>query len=54
MAAGEVYSFLCIDKMAEQMEPVVALAGGEIYAQHVRSYGIVLSVRKRGLQDKGC
>ena len=46
MAAGQEFCFLCIEKMAEKMDRVAALAGGEIIAKDVRSYGVVISVRK--------
>ena len=48
MAAGQEFRFLCIDKMAEKMERIVALAGGEIITRDDRSYGVVISVRKSG------
>jgi hypothetical protein len=47
MAAGQEFSFLCIEKMAEKMDRIVGLAGGEIFARDDRSYGVVLSVRKK-------
>ena len=47
MATGEEYRFLCIPKMAEKMDRVVALAGGEITLREVRPYGVVLGVRKK-------
>ena len=47
MAAGQVFSFLCIEKMAEKMDRLVDLAGGEIFNRDDRSYGVVISVRKK-------
>jgi hypothetical protein len=47
MAAGQEFRFLCIDKMAEKMDRIVALAGGEILDKDVRSYGVVIFVRKK-------
>ena len=46
MSPGEKYCFLCVNKMAEGMNRVVSLAGGEIIARDNRSYGVVLTVRK--------
>jgi hypothetical protein len=52
---------MCNHKMAEQMEPVIAGAGGEISEKDVRSYCVVMFVRKKAysageekitLQDK--
>jgi len=48
MAAGQEFRFLCIEKMAEKMDRVVALGGGEIIDKDVRSYGVVIGVRKKG------
>ena len=50
MAAGQEFCFLCIEKMAEKMDRIVALAGGEILNRDVRSYGVVICVRKTGRQ----
>lgn len=47
MAAGQQFHFLCNDKMAEKMDRIVDLAGGEIFDRDDRSYGVVLSVRKK-------
>ena len=47
MEAGQEYCFLCIDKMAEKMDRIVGLAGGEIITTDVRSYGVVICVRKK-------
>ena len=46
MTPGQEYCFLCIDKMAEKMDRIVALAGGEIFDRDDRSYGVVICVRK--------
>ena len=50
MAAGQEFCFLCIEKMAEKMDRIVALAGGEIFNRDVKSYGVVICVRKTGQQ----
>jgi len=47
MNPGEQYCFLCVSKMAEGMDRVVSTAGGEILARDDRSYGVVLTVRKK-------
>ena len=47
MAVGQEYSFLCVEKMAANMDRVVSLAGGEIVSRDDRSYGVVLGVRKK-------
>lgn len=47
MAAGQEFCFLCIEKMAEKMDRIVALAGGEVFNKDVRSYGVVICVRKK-------
>ena len=47
MAVGQKFRFLCTDKMAKQMDRIVALAGGEITDREDRSYGVVLSVQKK-------
>jgi hypothetical protein len=47
MAQGEEYTFLCKDIMAEKMDRVVTNAGGEIIEKDARSYGVVISVRKK-------
>jgi len=47
MTAGQEFHFLCDPKMDEKMDRVVALAGGEITNRDIRSYGVVVSVRKR-------
>jgi hypothetical protein len=46
MAAGQEFRFLCIEKMAEKMDRIVALGNGEIFERDVRSYGVVIAVRK--------
>jgi len=46
MAASQEFRFLCTDKMAEKMDRIVTLAGGEIITRDDRSYGVVISVRK--------
>jgi hypothetical protein len=47
MAPGQEFRFLCIEKMAEKMDRLVALNGGEIIDRDDRSYGVVISVRKK-------
>jgi hypothetical protein len=47
MAASEEFHFLCNEIMADKMDRVVALAGGEILNKDVREYGVVVSVRKK-------
>jgi hypothetical protein len=47
MKPGREFHFLCADKMAARMDRVVELAGGEITAKDTRSYGVVVSVRKK-------
>lgn len=47
MIAGQEFCFLCIEKMAEKMDRIVALAGGEIFNRDDRSYGVVIFVRKK-------
>ncbi len=44
---GQSFCFLCVPKMAEKMDKVVERGDGEIVEKDVRSYGIVLSVRKK-------
>lgn len=46
--AGQEFHFLCVEKMAEKMDKVVALGDGEVFDRDVRSYGVVISVRKKG------
>lgn len=47
MAAGQNFHFLCNEKMAEKMDKIVDMAGGEIFDKDMRSYGVVISVRKK-------
>jgi hypothetical protein len=47
MVSGQEFIFLCEGKMAEKMNRVVDLGGGEIFDRDVRSYGVVISVRKK-------
>lgn len=47
MVAGQEFHFLCNKKMAEKMDRVVRLGGGEIFERDDRSYGVVISVRKK-------
>lgn len=46
-SAGEGYRFLCNEKMAEQMVPIIDKACGEIRERDERSYGIVMLVCKK-------
>jgi hypothetical protein len=47
MAGDQEFSFLCTDIMAAKMDRIAALAGGVIISRDDRSYGVVISVRKR-------
>jgi len=47
MEPGQEFRFLCIEKMAEKMDRLVALNGGEIIDREDRSYGVVISLRKK-------
>ncbi len=47
MAGGEELHFLCVPKMAEKMDRIVALGGGEIFSRNDKTFGIVISVRKK-------
>ena len=47
MDPGQEFHFLCAEKMAEKMDRVVALGHGEIIDKDIRSYGVVISVRKK-------
>ena len=47
MNPGQQFCFLCIEKMAEKMDGIVAEGGGEIFARDDRAYGVVISVRKK-------
>ena len=38
---------MCNHKMAEEMGPLIARAGGEIREKDVRSYGVVIFVQKK-------
>ena len=53
MAIGQKYCFLCIEKMAEKMDRVVAHAGGEIFLREDRSYGVVICVQKKAASSGG-
>jgi len=48
MSPGAEFHFLCVPKMADGMDEVVAAGGGKIVGRVDRSYAVVLSVRKRG------
>ncbi|MEN8190673.1 MAG: hypothetical protein ABFS19_12575 [Thermodesulfobacteriota bacterium] len=43
---GDGYRFLCRSEMAREMVPLISGAGGEIVEEDVRSYGVVMLVRK--------
>ena len=47
MADAQEFHFLCNDKMAEKMDRIVSLGGGEIFNKDIRSYGVVISIRKK-------
>ena len=47
MATNQEFHFLCVEKMGKKMDRIVSLGGGEIFEKDVRSYGVVLSVRKK-------
>jgi len=47
MLSGEQYCFMCVRKMAQGMDKLVSAAGGEILSRDDRSYGVVLTVRKK-------
>jgi hypothetical protein len=47
ITTGQEFRFLCEQKMAEEMDHVVSLGGGEIIDKDFRSYGVVVSVRKK-------
>lgn len=47
MSVGQELHFLCAEKMAEKMDRVIDLGGGEIFDKDARSYGVVISVRKK-------
>ena len=47
MAPGDQFCFLCVKKMADDMDKVVAQGGGEIVDRDNRTYGVVLTVRKK-------
>ncbi len=38
---------MCNHKMAEEMPPLIARAGGEILEKDVRSYGVVILCAKK-------
>ncbi|BCL63264.1 hypothetical protein DGMP_39570 [Desulfomarina profundi] len=47
MATGEEFHFICDGKMADKIERIILLNGGEISAKDTRSYGVVISIRKK-------
>jgi len=47
MKTNQEFHFLCVEKMAKKMDKVVNLGGGEIFEKDVKSYGVVISVRKK-------
>ncbi len=46
MELGQCFCFLCVPKMAEEMDRVIERGGGVIVEKDVRSYGVVISIRK--------
>ncbi len=49
MTPGEKFTFLCVPKMAEKMDRIASLGGGEIIDRDVRAYGIVITIQKKNL-----
>jgi len=47
MAPGQGYRFICVQKMAEGMDRLVAAGGGRILDKDIRSYGVVFTVQKK-------
>ena len=47
MTPGQQYRFICVKKMAEGMDRLVASGGGRILDKDVRSYGVVFTVQKQ-------
>ena len=47
MTAGQEFCFLCIERMAEKMDRIVAQSGSEIFKRDERSYGVVICVQKK-------
>jgi len=47
MHPGQEFHFLCAAKMAEKMDPIVARGEGEILDKDIRSYGVIITVRKK-------
>lgn len=46
MNPGEQFIFLCEGKMAEKIDKPITLAGGRIVDRDIRSYAVVITVRK--------
>ena len=46
MKTGQRFNFICQPVMAEKIERIINLAGGEVLEQGKRQYGIVFSVKK--------
>ena len=47
MSPGEQCVFLCEKRMAKSIHKPIICAGGEITAQDVRSYGVVITMRRK-------
>jgi hypothetical protein len=46
MNPGEQFRFMCKNDMAARINKPITLAGGKVIDQDVRSYGVVITVRK--------
>lgn len=47
MLPGEQFIFLCESKMAESIDKPITRAGGTIIDRDIRSYGVVITMRKK-------
>ncbi len=47
MNTGEQFIFLCESKMAETINKPIIQAGGRIVNRDIRSYGVVITMRKQ-------
>lgn len=46
MDTGDEFQFICDKKMADKMDRVITINGGEMMEKDVRSYGVVIQVKK--------
>jgi hypothetical protein len=46
MHTGEQFTFLCAPKMAEGMDKPITLAYGTIVERDIRSFGVIITVKK--------